>query len=154
MKEGAEPNPLVEMSSAVSQETQEHDVHMSSRKSCSLGDDLKAALSMIDPRENKISVLLVFVPIGIIASGAGATGPVVFFMNFMAIIPLAWILGEATESIAAYTGQTLGGLLNATFGNAVEMILAVFALREGLVRVVQGSLLGSVLSNLLLVHPS
>merc|ERR1711959_772283 len=59
--------------------------------------------------------------------------------------------GHATEELASSVGETLGGLLNATFGNAVEMLLAGWALRDGLVRVVQGSLLGSILSNLLLV---
>merc|ERR1711959_472921 len=59
--------------------------------------------------------------------------------------------GHATEELASSVGETLGGLLNATFGNAVEMLLAGWALRDGLIGVVQGSLLGSILSNLLLV---
>ena len=59
--------------------------------------------------------------------------------------------GMATEELADSVGETLGGLLNASFGNAVEMLLSAFALRKGLVSVVQGSLLGSILSNLLLV---
>lgn len=79
--------------------------------------------------------------------GCGA----VFTFNFLAILPLAGLLGHATEMIAISAGHTLGGLLNATFGNAVEMILAVLALKRGLIHVVQGSLLGSILSNLLLV---
>merc|ERR1719262_1830381 len=79
-------------------------------------------------------------------------GPgIVFSTNFMAIVPLAAILGAATESLAIHTGQMVGGLLNATFGNAVEMIVTINAIRAGLVSVVQGSLLGSILSNLLLV---
>jgi len=61
------------------------------------------------------------------------------------------MLGDATEEIAIRTGQTIGGLLNATFGNAVELILGIIALTKGLIRVVQASLLGSILSNLLLV---
>jgi len=64
---------------------------------------------------------------------------------------LAKLLGEATEQIALRTGQAVGALLNASFGNAVELIVSILALKEGLIRVVQGSLLGSVLSNLLLV---
>eukprot|EP00434_Breviolum_minutum_P001961 symbB.v1.2.001737.t2/scaffold94.1/size335129/1 len=64
---------------------------------------------------------------------------------------MAKILGSITEELADSVGETLGGLLNASFGNAVEMLLSAFALRKGLVTVVQGSLLGSVLSNLLLV---
>ena len=69
----------------------------------------------------------------------------------LAILPLAGLLGEATEQVALHTNDTLGGLLNATFGNATELIVSLCAIREGLLRVVQLSLLGSVLSNLLLV---
>eukprot|EP00928_Gymnodinium_smaydae_P040095 TRINITY_DN27251_c0_g1_i1.p1 TRINITY_DN27251_c0_g1~~TRINITY_DN27251_c0_g1_i1.p1 ORF type:complete len:551 (-),score=104.20 TRINITY_DN27251_c0_g1_i1:134-1786(-) len=75
----------------------------------------------------------------------------IFLSNFLAIIPLAHILGDATEAIADHTGQLIGGLLNATFGNAVEMIMCVQAVKAGLISVVQGNLLGSILSNLLLV---
>lgn len=74
-----------------------------------------------------------------------------FSLNFVAIVPLASLLGAATESLAGHTGQTVGGLLNATFGNAVEMIVTVQAVRSGMVDIVKGSLLGSILSNLLLV---
>eukprot|EP00913_Durusdinium_trenchii_P004696 g4361.t1 len=77
--------------------------------------------------------------------------PAIFSLNFLAILPMAKILGMATEELSDSVGETLGGLLNASFGNAVEMLLSAFALRKGLVTVVQGSLLGSVLSNLLLV---
>ncbi|CAG8819157.1 41525_t:CDS:2, partial [Gigaspora margarita] len=72
-------------------------------------------------------------------------------MNFAAIIPLARLLGFATEELAESVGETLGGLLNATFGNAVELIIAIVALANGQIRVVQASMLGSVLSNILLV---
>jgi len=72
-------------------------------------------------------------------------------MNFLAIIPLAKLLGESTEQLALHTSQSVGGLLNATYGNAVEIIIAVIALNAGLIRVVQSSLIGSILSNLLLV---
>eukprot|EP00913_Durusdinium_trenchii_P022017 g20689.t1 len=84
----------------------------------------------------------------------------IFTFNFLAIVPLAGILGAATESMASHTGEMIGGpglrvsgerLLNATFGNAVEMIMCMQAVKAGLVEVVQGNLLGSVLSNLLLV---
>merc|ERR1719482_1516631 len=79
-------------------------------------------------------------------------GPgIIFAVNFFAIIPLASILGAATEALAHHTGQLIGGLLNATFGNAVEMIMCIQAVRAGLISVVQGNLLGSILSNLLLV---
>jgi Ca2+:H+ antiporter len=91
------------------------------------------------------------VPIGQFVKYRGYSSSYVFVANFLAIIPLASILGQATEALAAHTGQLIGGLLNATFGNAVEMIMCVQAVKAGLVSVVQGNLLGSVLSNLLLV---
>lgn len=71
--------------------------------------------------------------------------------NFMALIPLALLLGDVTEDLAVRFGPTVGGLLNATFGNVVEMILSIAALQQGLYTVVSASLLGSILSNLLLV---
>ncbi|ORZ37912.1 hypothetical protein BCR44DRAFT_1013946 [Catenaria anguillulae PL171] len=74
-----------------------------------------------------------------------------FWLNFLGIIPLAKILGFATEELALRTNQTIGGLLNATFGNAVEVLVSVIALNNGMVGVVQSSLLGSILSNMLLV---
>jgi len=98
-----------------------------------------------------LNLLLAFVPLGIYSAENKWSSAAVFSNNFIAIVPLAGILGAATESLAIHTGQMIGGLLNATFGNAVEMIVTVQALRAGLIRVVQGSLLGSILSNLLLV---
>jgi len=75
----------------------------------------------------------------------------VFPLNFLAIVPLAALLSHATEEISLYVGQTLGGLLNATFGNAVEMIVSIVALQKNEIRIVQASMLGSILSNILLV---
>lgn len=98
-----------------------------------------------------INVLLVFAPIGIALNYAGVNKIVVFVVNFIAIIPLAAMLSYATEELAMYIGETLGGLLNATFGNAVELIVGVIALAEGQILIVQTSLIGSMLSNLLLV---
>lgn len=98
-----------------------------------------------------MNLLLVFVPLGIWSHLHEWSCAARFSTNFLAIVPLAGVLGAATESLAAHTGQMIGGLLNATFGNAVEMIVTVNAIRSGLVGVVQGSLLGSILSNLLLV---
>lgn len=74
-----------------------------------------------------------------------------FIISFVAIIPLAALLGAATEQCALSVGQTIGGLLNATFGNAVEAIVSIIALSKGELRIVQTSLLGSILSNCLLV---
>jgi len=98
-----------------------------------------------------INVLLVFVPIGWKSQSMGWSSATIFFTNFIAIIPLAGILGAATESLADHTGQTIGGLINASFGNAVEIIITVDAIKRGLCNVVQAGLIGSVLSNLLLV---
>ncbi|XP_020090838.1 vacuolar cation/proton exchanger 3-like [Ananas comosus] len=75
----------------------------------------------------------------------------VFFLSLLGIIPFAERLGFATEQLALFTGPTVGGLLNATFGNATELIISIHALRNGMLRVVQQSLLGSILSNMLLV---
>ncbi len=74
-----------------------------------------------------------------------------FVLSALALIPLAWLIGEATEHAAEHTGPGIGGFLNATFGNAPELIIALIAVDEGLTDVVRGSLIGSVVSNLLLV---
>lgn len=95
---------------------------------------------------------LIFVPLGILAGEFGFSAGCRFWLNFLALVPLAKILGDATEELAASIGSdTISGLLNASFGNAVEMIVAVQSLRSGLLGVVKMSLLGSVLSNILLV---
>ena len=74
-----------------------------------------------------------------------------FLLSALALIPLAWLIGEATEHAAVHTGPGVGGFLNATFGNAPELIIALIAIHEGLTQVVRGSLVGSVVGNLLLV---
>ncbi|GMH03900.1 hypothetical protein Nepgr_005739 [Nepenthes gracilis] len=96
----------------------------------------------------KINMLL---PFGFLAMLLHGKHGLVFFFSLLGIIPLAERLGYATEQLAFYTGSTVGGLLNATFGNATEMIIAMYALKHGMIRVVQQSLLGSILSNMLLV---
>ncbi|PUU83704.1 Sodium/calcium exchanger protein-domain-containing protein [Tuber borchii] len=98
-----------------------------------------------------INVLLVFAPVGIATHYAGVDPTIVFVMNFIAIIPLAALLSYGTEEIALYCGDVLGGLLNASFGNAVELIVSILALVKGEIVIVQTSLIGSILSNLLLV---
>ncbi|MCJ1225892.1 hypothetical protein MMC12_002541 [Toensbergia leucococca] len=100
---------------------------------------------------NYVNVMLVFVPLGIIAGAMGWSPTAVFVLNFLAIIPLASLLSFATEELSVKLGQTLGGLLNATFGNAVELIVSIVALKNGEIRIVQSSMLGSILSNILLV---
>src|SRR3954451_19814587 len=74
-----------------------------------------------------------------------------FVLSAAALIPLAWLIGEATEHAAEHTGPGIGGFLNATFGNAPELIIALIAVNQGLTEVVRGSLTGSVVGNLLLV---
>ncbi len=74
-----------------------------------------------------------------------------FVLAAVALVPLAWLIGEATEHAARHTGPGIGGFLNATFGNAPELIIALFAVSDGLYDVVRGSLIGSVIGNLLLV---
>jgi Ca2+:H+ antiporter len=94
---------------------------------------------------------LVLVPVDVVARlwGMGHVG--LFVLSVLALIPLAWIIGEATEQIGEYTGPAIAGLLNATFGNAPELIISLFAVSGGLFDVVRGSLAGSVIGNLLLV---
>jgi Ca2+:H+ antiporter len=98
-----------------------------------------------------LTLLLVFIPAAIAAEFMHASPVLIFALSALAIIPLSGFLGRATEEIAAYTGPTLGGLLNATLGNLAELIIAVLALRAGLVDLVKASITGSILGNLLLV---
>ncbi|KAH6790017.1 cation exchanger 5 [Perilla frutescens var. frutescens] len=99
----------------------------------------------------KINVLLPFGPLAIMLHYLTKKHGLVFFFSLLGITPLAERLGYATEQLACFTGPTVGGLLNATFGNATEMIISIYALKNGMIRVVQQSLLGSILSNMLLV---
>lgn len=100
---------------------------------------------------NRVNILLLFVPVGVTVGYLQLSAGVVFLINFLAIIPLAALLSDTTEILAESVGPTLGGLLNATFGNVVELIVAVVALLRGEIRIVQTSMLGSIFSNLLLV---
>jgi Ca2+:H+ antiporter len=97
------------------------------------------------------SVLLLFVPISFAAHFLEWGELAVFITAGLAILPLAAWMGTATEEIAVVVGPILGGLLNATFGNATELIIALIALRSGLVDVVKASITGSIIGNLLLV---
>ena len=92
-----------------------------------------------------------FVPVSLAAHFLGWGDLIVFVTAALAIIPLAGWMGTATEEIAVVLGPSLGGLMNATFGNATELIIAIFALRAGLVNVVKSSITGSIIGNLLLV---
>ncbi|MEM8808193.1 MAG: calcium/proton exchanger [Cyanobacteria bacterium P01_G01_bin.38] len=95
--------------------------------------------------------LLIFVPISIAAHFLAWGELTLFVTASLAIIPLAGWMGAATEEIAVVVGPSLGGLLNATFGNATELIIALLALNAGLINVVKSSLTGSIIGNLLLV---
>jgi len=98
-----------------------------------------------------VNVLLVFMPLGIVSGALGWSPVLTFVFNFLAIMALASLLSFATEELSKEVGQTIGGLLNASFGNATELIVSIVALKEGQIKLVQASMLGSILSNLLLV---
>lgn len=98
-----------------------------------------------------INLLLLFTPLAIASNYLSWSPTAIFVLNFFAMIPLASMLGDFTEEAAAHTNQTIGGLINASFGNAVEVVVAIQALLSGQYRVVQASMIGSIFSNLLLV---
>ena len=96
--------------------------------------------------------LLALTPIALLARYAFEIDETtLFIISALALIPLAWLIGEATEHAAQHTGPGVGGFLNASFGNAPELIIALFAVADNLPGVVRGSLTGSVVSNILLV---
>ena len=103
--------------------------------------------------------LLITIPVAVYLEFSGEHA-LAFFASIVAVMPLAWLMGKATEEISLHTSESLGGLLNATFGNAVEMIIGGIALytafsnpelTENMITIVQASLIGSILGNLLLV---
>src|SRR5437868_15344879 len=97
-------------------------------------------------------VSLVLAPATIVLRYGFDVGDVTLFaVSAIALVPLAWLIGEATEHAGEHTGPGVGGFLNASFGNAPELIIALFAIDKGLPEVVRGSIIGSVVSNLLLV---
>jgi Ca2+:H+ antiporter len=95
---------------------------------------------------------LALTPIAVVARfGLHAGATTLFVLAALALLPLAWLIGEATEHAAEHTGDGVGGFLNASFGNAPELIIALFAIADGLPNVVRGTIAGSVVSNILLV---
>ena len=96
-------------------------------------------------------ILLLAFPAALLAQPLGLGEIAQFVLSAIAIIPLAGFIGEATEEMAAYTGPRVGGLLNATLGNAAELIITIIAIREGILELVLASITGSILGNLLLV---
>src|SRR5262245_1728709 len=96
-------------------------------------------------------LLVPFIPIAIVLEVAHAGAPVIFVCSALGVIPTAALMGRATEELAARSGPGIGGLLNVTFGNAPELIIALFALGAGLHEVVKASIIGSIMGNTLLV---
>ena len=117
----------------------------------------------MDPRDTKLNILLLALPATCYFAYIAHDESMAFFSSLVAIMPLAFLMGRATEEIALRTSESVGGLLNATFGNAAEMIIAFLAIyaaskaaagsetEELMVNLVQASLIGSILGNLLLV---
>src|ERR1044072_698669 len=101
----------------------------------------------------RLDWLLIFVPVAILLRFVPAlhNPTALFIVSCLAIIPLAGWMGRATEHLPEHLGQSSGGLLNATCGNAAELIIALFALRKGLTGVVKASITGSIIGNVLLV---
>ena len=109
-------------------------------------------MSKLLSAQNILNVFLIFVPIAIVLEYVvHARAEWIFVTSCLAIIPLAGLMGKATEHLAEHVGEGIGGLLNATFGNAAELIIAIVALRAGLYDVVKASLTGSIIGNILLV---
>ena len=103
------------------------------------------------PFRNPLYLLVVFAFAAIIAELAHADPVVIFVLAALGLIPLAKLIGDSTEELAVYTGPRVGGLLNATLGNAAELIISIFAIRAGLLELVRASIAGSIIGNLLLV---
>ena len=98
-----------------------------------------------------VNLLLIFAPVAILGELLGWSPNLLFITSALAIIPTAGILGHATEELAVRTGPRVGGLLNATLGNAAELIITIFAIREGLLDLAKASITGSIIGNILLV---
>lgn len=100
---------------------------------------------------NALYFLLVFIPVTIIGEFMGMSPTLIFIFSALAIVSLAALMGKATESESYYLGDRVGGFLNATFGNAAELLINIFVLRAGMVEVVKASIVGSIIGNILLV---
>jgi Ca2+:H+ antiporter len=101
---------------------------------------------------NRIFIgMLAFVPVALVSFLIGAPPISLFILSALALVPLAKFIGDATEELASYTTPAIGGLVNATFGNATELLIGLFALSAGLGEVVKGALTGAIIGNLLLV---
>lgn len=98
-----------------------------------------------------LKYMLIFIPISFVAKFMNASGSIMFILSCLSIIPLAGLMGEGTEEISFYSGPKIGGFLNGTFGNATELIISFFALKQGLFDIVKSSIAGAVIGNVLLV---
>lgn len=98
-----------------------------------------------------LKFMLIFIPISIVGKFMNFSPSVMFVLAALSIIPLAGLMGEGTEEISFYSGPKIGGFLNATFGNATELIISFFALKQGLFEVVKSSISGAIIGNILLV---
>ena len=110
---------------------------------------MKKIISLL--RENPLEVLLIALPFAILSELLHWSPILTFVFSAIAIIPLAGMIGTATEVLAFFTNPRIGGLLNATLGNAAELIITIVAIRAGLLELVKASITGSILGNLLLV---
>lgn len=110
---------------------------------------MKTILAYI--KTNPLTVLLIAIPAALLAEYISWSPVLVFSFSAVALIPLAGLIGKGTEELAAHTGPRIGGLLNATMGNAAELIITLVAIKEGLLELVKASITGSILGNLLFV---
>lgn len=102
-------------------------------------------------RKDPIAILLLAIPLVFVAETGHWNPVLVFALSALGVIPVAHYIGKSTEVLAHYTGPRIGGLLNATLGNAAELIITIFAIKENLLQLVKASITGSILGNLLLV---
>jgi Ca2+:H+ antiporter len=102
-------------------------------------------------RSNPLMILTIAIPIAFFAKFAGWSSTWVFILSTIGVVPMAGLIGQATESLAIYTGPKVGGLLNATLGNAAELIITLVAIKEGYLELVKASITGSIIGNILFV---
>ncbi len=102
-------------------------------------------------KSNPLMILTIAIPMAFVAQYMGWGSTWVFVLSTIAVVPMAGLIGKATESLAIYTGPKIGGLLNATLGNAAELIITLVAIKEGYLELVKASITGSIIGNILFV---
>src|SRR5262245_19921150 len=115
-----------------------------------MGRKQRRAPDMSSHLKPSVTWLLVFIPVSVALEYAHVSPPILFFSAALAIVPIARLIVPSTEQLATRTGDAIGGLLNASFGNAPELIIAMVALRAGLLDMVRASIIGAILANLIL----